>query len=334
MIRRKELRPAHLWLVDRRGAPGRPDPEGPMSSRLLLIASAVLAGLAAGAPEAPSSEPRPGPYRVGLTRTMFGRVREDVFRLLASPFQRLLRDQAGMAGELCLVADAEALAGQLESGTAHLGVFGGFEFAWARDRFPDLCPLALAVGREPRPTAVVVVNKDGPIRSLEDLRDKPAVLPRDGKEWCRLFAERRCPRPVPGTTAAGPAEPANGTDALDQVIVGKIPATVVDGGTLKVFADLNPHRAEWLRELCTSPPFPPTVIAYRKGGLDEEAVQGLRRALTGAKQSQQYKDLVRLWRMRGFEPVPADYDEQLARCLKDFPPPDGFGRGAKAGGKD
>lgn len=295
----------------------------------LLIASVFLGGLVAAAPGGPSPKPgaQPGSYRIGLIRSMFRNVPEAAFPMLASPFKRLMQNQAGMTGDLCLVNDAETLAGQLESGETHLGVFCGFEYAWVRTHFPHLQPLVLAIGREVRPTAVVVVRKGGPVQALEDLKDHPAVLPRDGKEWCRLFAERRCPRPESRfafTLVSKLVEPACGEDALDDVIDGKIPATVVDGGTLKLYEELKPHRSRWLKTLCTSPPFPATAIIYRKGSIDETTVQRFLRVLTGAKQAQQYKDLMRLWRMRGFESVPADYDEQLAQSLKAFPPPDGF----------
>jgi ABC-type phosphate/phosphonate transport system substrate-binding protein len=291
----------------------------------LPIVIVFLGGLAAVAPGEP-----PEPYRVGLTRSLFPQVSEDALPLLASPFKALLRNRAGLAGELCLADDAGALARQLEAGEARLGLFAGFELAWARDRFPDLWPLALAVGRETRPTAVVVVRKDSPVQGLDDLRDRPAVLARDCKEFCRLFAERRLPKTETKlglSLVAKLVEPSCCANALDDVIDHRITATVVDGGALALYRELKPVRAEWLRVVCRSDPFPAAAVVYRKGALGEAAVQQLVRALTGARQAPPYRDLLRLWRLTGFEPVPADYEEQLARSLAAYPPPDGFPRG-------
>lgn len=295
----------------------------------LILMSGLLGGLVVAAPGSPSSTPKahPGSYRIGLIRGMFRNVPEAIFPMLASPFKKLMRDRVGMTGEVCLVADAETLAGQLESGKSQLGVFGGVEFAWARTRYPNLRPLALAIGREARPTAVVVVKKDSPIKTLDDLKARPAVLPRDSKDWCRLYVNRRCPKPEAGISyalAVKLVEPASGADALDDVIDERIPATVVDGGTLKLYVDLKPHRAALLRTISCSQPFPATAIVYRQGAIDVTTRRRFLHVLTGSKQTQQYKDLMRLWRMKGFEPVPADYNEQLAQVLKAYPPPEGF----------
>jgi ABC-type phosphate/phosphonate transport system substrate-binding protein len=302
-----------------------------MSPGRILIIGVALAGLAvagSGAAPAPSgSDARPASFRIGLVRSMFRHVPESAFPMLAAPFRELMRAQAGLSGDVCLVEDAATLAAQLDSGETHLGVFAGHEYAWVRGHFPNLQPLALALGRESRPTANVVVGSSSPVQSLDDLKDRPAVLPRDAKEYCRLFAERRCPKPeakLGQTIAVKLAEPASGADALDDVIEGKIPATVVDGGTLQLYKELKPSRVEFLRTLTRSEPFPATVIVFRRGAIDPATVQRFLRVLTGARNTAQYRSLMRLWKMKCFDQVPADYDQQLTQVLKAYPPPEGF----------
>ena len=59
--------------------------------------------------------------------------------------------------------DAAQLARAMKEGKLHLGVYHGFEFAWARQANPDLKPLVIAVCHHKQLHAYLVVNKEGSI---------------------------------------------------------------------------------------------------------------------------------------------------------------------------
>src|SRR5205085_2139260 len=97
--------------------------------------------------------------RVGLMHTLFPGADEAQIQSLAMPFTTLLEEQAGVVGELSLADDAGKLADRLGEGKVQLGVFHGVEFAWARQKNPDLKPLVIAVDQQPFARAVIVVRR-------------------------------------------------------------------------------------------------------------------------------------------------------------------------------
>jgi ABC-type phosphate/phosphonate transport system substrate-binding protein len=283
---------------------------------LALAAGAVLT--AAPAPAKPGAEGN-GPVQIGLVRTMFRDIPEPMFGIIAKPFNRLMAEQTGMAGEVTLAADAEVLARQIDQGHTHLGVFQGFEFAWARLKHPNLQPLVVAVGKQRKPTALIVVRSDSTIDGLAALKGKTVAVAKGTKEYCRLYLERRGPQGDGCTPKL--TEPASIEDALDDVVDGSADAAVVDGASLDCFKTLKPGRAAKLKVSATSGPFPAAVIAYRRGELDPTILQRFEHGLITANRTRQGVNLLGLWRLQGFEAPPADYEQHLTETLKAYPPP-------------
>src|SRR5258708_7721884 len=97
-----------------------------MNCRQMLGILVPLALAAAGLP-ACAAEPEavrvPGTIRVVMPRNIFRDLPDATFTLMARPFNRLVQTQIGLPGELTLATDATALAQQLTTGAAHLGVF-------------------------------------------------------------------------------------------------------------------------------------------------------------------------------------------------------------------
>jgi hypothetical protein len=93
---------------------------------------------------------------IGLPKTLFRGVPDGALKLANKPFQSLILDQTGLPGNVMNPADAMETAKLLDSREIHLGVFHGFEFAWAQSRYPDLQPLVIAVPQT-RETQVYLV---------------------------------------------------------------------------------------------------------------------------------------------------------------------------------
>jgi ABC-type phosphate/phosphonate transport system substrate-binding protein len=263
------------------------------------------------------------PVRVGLSRTLFRDAPEPLFAVMARPFARLVADRAGAPGELALTPDAVALADRLGRGELDLAVFHGFELAWARQRFPGLRPLVVAVTRRRRPAAVVVARADRPGDGFAALQGRTVAVPKGTKEYCRLFLDRRGPHGAADPHAFGRVtEPANVEDALDDVVDGQADAALVDGTSLDCYRSLKPARAAKLKEAVTSDPFPAAAVACR-GGLDGAVLERVRQGLLAAGQTRPGARVLSLWQLEAFEAPPADYDEQLAESLRAYPPPAG-----------
>jgi ABC-type phosphate/phosphonate transport system substrate-binding protein len=298
-----------------------------MTSRVSGLRAAVVslgvatALVASGFAE--ESLDRPKIVRIGLVGTLFRDIPEPMARALMQPFGALMQSQTGVSGELLQVRSAENLGKQLAGGQIEIGVFHGFEFAWARTRYPGLRPLMIAVNQQSHLRADLVVGRERGITSLADLEGKTIALPHGTREHCRLFLDRRC-------EASGRAvekffgrttQPASIEDALDDVVDGVVQATVVDGVSLDAYKRRKPGRFARLQILQESEVFPAAVVAYQPGTLNEETLQRFRAGLLNAQQTALGRQLLVLWNLTAFETVPEDYERILATITKAYPPP-------------
>ncbi len=282
----------------------------------------ALAGLAAAAPVGRADEdPGDRGIQIGMVQGMFRDIQPAVVQAMSHPLRQLIHKQTGLTGDVDIVPDALTLADRMKAGRYQLGVFHGFEFAWARTRDPNLVPLAVTVPPGRKLQACVVVQKDSPAASLADLKDEPILVHRGTKAHCLAYLDR-LRAGLPTTTAAPKTKPPiSAEEALDAVVSGNAAAALVDISALIGYRTLQPGAYKQLRVLCESESFPQTVIAYQKGSLSEETAGKIRQLLIEAHTSAAGKPLMMLWNLRGFEDVPADYGAQLDRIAKSYPPP-------------
>jgi ABC-type phosphate/phosphonate transport system substrate-binding protein len=279
----------------------------------LAAAIGLVAAVAAARPA--------GGVRIGMVQGMFRDVNPALVQAMSKPLRELISRQSGLTGDVQILPDAFALADQMAAGRFEMGVFHGFEFAWLRDRHPDLVPVAVTVppGRTLR--AQVVVRADCPHAHLKDLADEPVLMPRGSKAHCHLYLER-ARAALPANVAVPKHKPAvTAEEAIDQVLGGDATAAVVESAALAGYQTLRPGAARHLKVLAQSDRFPPTVVAYNKRTADPAAVEQVRRLLVNASQTPAGKPLLMLWSLQGFEDVPADYDAALRAIRAAYPPP-------------
>jgi ABC-type phosphate/phosphonate transport system substrate-binding protein len=102
---------------------------------------------------------------------------------------------------------------------------------------------------------------------------------------------------------------------------GDVHAVAVDSIGLEFYKDLKPGCFAKLRVLAESDEFPPAVIAYWQGGLDTRTLGLLRDCLLNAHATPLGAELMRMWEITSFEPVPVDYSAAVAACIKQYPCP-------------
>jgi ABC-type phosphate/phosphonate transport system substrate-binding protein len=289
-----------------------------------LLAACTLA-LSPARPTAWGKEPAPstGTVRIGVVSSIFRDVPEPMAQQLLRPMKSLIEFQTGLQGEVFPAGDAIQLGGKLASEKLQLGVFNGFEFAWARLKFPRLQPLVIAVNKSRQARAYLVVRKDCKASALADLEGKTLALPRFTREYTRLFLERACQEKGKDLQEhfGKVTIPPDIEDALDNVVDGQADATAVDSVALENFQQRKPGRLAKLRVLQESEPFPAAVVAYCPGGIDETRLQRFHDGMIGASQTDRGKRMLSMCRMTGFEEVPADYSERLDAIAKAYPAP-------------
>jgi len=283
----------------------------------LLATLVATAGALHGRPKADGAT-----LRVGLPRTFFHDVPDPLVKVIIEPFSTVIRDTAGTEGELVVVDDASSIARQLIDNKLQLAMMHGFEFGWVQQTHPTLRPLVVAIEDQKSSSAYVLVRKDSELTSFADLKGKELAQPRRTREHCRLFIEHRCRH----DSGCGSTEyfkqvigPANVEAALDGLCQGKIQAVLVDSIGLEFYKDLKPGCFARLKVLMESEPFPPPVVVYQQGALSDEVLGSLKNSLRGATKTEMGRELMKMWRLASFEPVPDTYGPAVAKCLKTYP---------------
>jgi ABC-type phosphate/phosphonate transport system substrate-binding protein len=237
--------------------------------------------------------------------------------------RNFIKEETGLNNEILRQKSWSELLDKMVKGQLHLGVFQGYEFAWAQEKHPDLKPLALAVNVYRYPVAYVVTGRDNKAKTFADLQGQSLALPAISARYLHLFVERQSQANGKElkTFFSKIPSPENVEDALDDVVDGVVQATVVDRAGLEAYKRRKPGRFNRLKEVARSQPFPPTVVVYYGTVLDQATLKRFRDGLLGASRKEKGQTLLTLFRLTGFEAVPRDFDRVVAETRKAYPPP-------------
>jgi ABC-type phosphate/phosphonate transport system substrate-binding protein len=236
-----------------------------------------------------------------------------------------IKDETGLENEIVRQKDWQELSGKMAKGELQLGVFPGYEFAWAQEKHGDLKPLALAINVYTYPTAYVVAKRDNAAKDFAGLKGQTLAVPDTGEGFLRLFVDRQSE--VAGKKAdeffSKITTPDNVEDALDDVVDGKVQAIVVSRSSLEAYKRRKPGRFKQLKEVAHSEPFPPVVVAYYGSKLDEATLQRFKDGLLGASKKERGQTLLTMFHLTAFETPAEDFGKVLAETRKAYPPPEG-----------
>jgi ABC-type phosphate/phosphonate transport system substrate-binding protein len=293
--------------------------------RVGTAALVLAAGLAAlGSVRAPAGEElKTNTVRIGLTGSLFRDMPAATVQTMLRPFQSLLAAQTGLSGNLVPGIRSDELGQQLKDDKLQFAVYQGFEFAWARQKHPDLRPLMLAVSHDKYPRAFLLVRGDGGATKLRDLKGRTIAVARRTREYCHLFLERRCA----ALGAEAPADwfgkviaPLTPEEAVDAVVNGQVDAALADSCILNWYEAHKPTRFARLKVIEKSEAFPAAVIAYYANAIDEATLRRFREGMLSAKDNPRSLQLMTLCQISSFEPVPDDYDKVLSNIARAYPP--------------
>ena len=160
----------------------------------IILSGIVMLGLALAPLAAAEPAPRPqAPLRMSISNTFFEGMTDKLIMAMMQPFRGLLKLQTGIDGELIAAGGGLLIGDALADDKMDLGVMEGIEFAWAREKHPDLKPLMIAVNKKPYGKSLLIVRKDG-VKSLEELKGKTLTDFRFTRMFSRLYLDRRAGR--------------------------------------------------------------------------------------------------------------------------------------------
>jgi ABC-type phosphate/phosphonate transport system substrate-binding protein len=260
--------------------------------------------------------------RIGASGTLSGKEGgED--RAAVETLKNFITEETGLKNEISKQKDWRQLADNMAKGRLQVGVFQGYEFAWAKGKQTGLVPLALAVNVNRYPTAFVIVKRDNRAKDFSGLKGQSISLRAGGPGFLRLFIDHECQAAgkTPETFFSKISSQKNVEDALDDVVDGVVQATVVERSALEAYKRRKPGRFDRLKAVARSQPFPPPVVAAYGKALDAGLRARFRKGLLGANKKEKGRTMLTLFRLTRFEPPPADFDKALARTRKAYPPP-------------
>ncbi len=262
---------------------------------------------------------------IGTSGTLTSETSKAKEKAALEMLQSFIKDETGFDNDIARQKSWSELADKMAGGQLQLGVFQGYEFAWARAKHSGLKPLAVAVDVYTYPVVYIVARKDSLAANFAGLRGQSLSLPAVGRAYLNLFVERQSQ--AQGKDLKGffskVVSPGNYEDALDDVVDGVVQAAVVDRSALEGYKRRKPARFNQLKDVARSQPFPPGVIVYQDGVLDQTTLQRFRDGLLNAAKKEKGRTLLTYFHLTGFADVPGDFDQVLARTLKDYPPPHG-----------
>jgi phosphonate transport system substrate-binding protein len=287
-------------------------------NRIVLILALAGAGLTV-----PAEQGKMDVLRIGTSGTLSEEVSGPKEKSAMETLKRFIKDETGLDNEILRQNDWRELTAQLAKGQLHLGVYQGYEFAWAQEKTPDLKPLALAVNVELYPVVYVITQKSSKTKDFAGLQGQTLALPGTGQRYLQLFVEHECQagRKTPEEFFSKITHPDNIEDAVDDVVDGVVQAAVADKTSLEAFKRRKPARFAKLKEVAKSQRLPPVTIACYGKFVDDATLSRLKDGLLGASKKEQGETVLTLFRLTGFQLPPGDFGKILAETRKTFPPP-------------
>ncbi len=209
----------------------------------------------------------------------------------------------------------------MSKGELHVGVFQGFEYAFAQEQYPDLKPLAVAVNVYVYPVVYMVAGKDDQAKDFAGLQGQSVAMVQDGAGYIDLYVRHQCKAAgkKPEEFFSRIAKRDNFEDLIDDVVDGTSNAGAADRAALEAYKRRKPGRFGRLKPVAQSQPLPPAVIAYYGNYIDEATRRQFRDGLLNASNKDKGQTMLTLFRLTGFQTPPSDFDQVLAATRAAYP---------------
>jgi ABC-type phosphate/phosphonate transport system substrate-binding protein len=260
--------------------------------------------------------------RIGTSGNLASEKQGEKEESALKSLKSFVKEETGMDNAISKQKDWRELTDKMVKAELDLGVYQGYEFAWAQEQHPQLKPLALAVKVYLNPVAYVVTQKANKAKDFAGLQGQSVAIPATAERYLRLFVERqvKAAGKTLDTYFSKVLTPDNVEDALDDAVDGKVQAVVADRAALEAFKRRKPGRFNKLHEVAHSQPFPPPLVAYYGNVLDPASRAKFRKGLLYANRNERGQTMLTLFHLTGFALSPSDFDKVLAQTRKAYPP--------------
>lgn len=269
----------------------------------------------------------PAPKRdfiqIGMVDSLLRDVPDALVSMMSGPFSAIMEQQTGLKGKVGKAGNPFQVGQKLQDESVQLAIYQGIEFAWAKQQYPDLKPLMLVINQRAPLHVKVVVRANSDIASFENLAGKNVTMPKGPIEHCKTYVDQHCEDlgKTPEEFFGKLITPVNAEEAVDDVVDGEVDAVIIDAVTLECYQRRKPGRFGRLKIAAESEPFPGACVAYREGTLDAATLKRFREGMVKACSTPMGRQFMVLWKITGFEEVPAGYEASLEEIVKTYPSP-------------
>jgi len=238
--------------------------------------------------------------------------------------RNFIKEETGMENSIVNEKGWQVVADKLKKQQLQIGIFQGFEYAWAQEKDPGLKPLMLAVKVHRYPMAFVVAKSDNKATDFGGLENQSLAIPSTSTGFPQLFVEREALAKGKKLDAFFPkiTKPEEPEDAIDDVVDGVVAAAVIDQAVLEAYKRRKPGRFAKLKLIAQSQPFPPPVIAYQDKELDETTLEKFRNGLIKASTKERGQRMLNMFHLTSFDTIPDDFAKIVAETRKKYPVPE------------
>jgi ABC-type phosphate/phosphonate transport system substrate-binding protein len=256
------------------------------------------------------------PYKVALVESVFsGQNRAKVVEQIR-PFAEIIERDTNTKANFDVVSFAEAEKG-FASGEIQLIILTGLEYGWIHTRYDQGKALVIASIDPGATKTVIIANQKDSARSLNDLTGKKLAVPDRVPFLSEFYLQRTLGKKL--DEAFKVVRMDNVDDTIEDVVEGKSAGGLITGSNLDTYKDRKPGRFRRLQIVHQSPEFPPATVMYNAKSADQDLLNRFERALLRAADNPEGQRVLTLYKLKGFEKLPADFDRRVAEIVKQFP---------------
>lgn len=251
---------------------------------------------------------------VGLADTVFAGQSKEKIVAQIKPFSAIVEKETGTPAEFKVV-DLATLDKEFASGKIPLVFVTGLEYGWLKAAGQKITPLII-VDNDPGATATtLLVPQTSSVTKWEELEGKKVAT--DKFPFLSQYFLKATMKKEAGSFFKLEAK-ANADDAIESVLDKESEGVIVTGLGWNTFQERKPGRAKRLKPILTSPEFPAAAFVAH-GNTDKGIVKKFEQAMLNAAKDTEGKQVLTLYKLKGFKPLPADYEKQVEEIVKKYP---------------
>lgn len=256
------------------------------------------------------------PVKVALLESVFaGQDRDKVVEQI-KPFAEIIQKDTKTEAVFDVMSLSQ-VESEFKTGKIQLVILTGLEYSWLQAAYPEAKALLVASIDEGSTRTVVVTKESDAAKDLKDLSGAKVAIPDRIPFVSQYYLQATLGQPL--DKAFQQKKSGNVDETLEEVLDGNARAAIVTGAGMEVFKERKPGRFKKLKAIHTSMDFPPATVMYNEKHADKDALAKFKDALLKSNEKPEGARVLTLYKLKGFEEVPAGFEQKVQEVAKAYP---------------